>query len=233
MALELTYEQRMATTREALSRWRRQPGPILREWFVGGAVVGLGLLAAVTVVAYLLQPDPFLIGIVGIWYAPTLDAAGEVLFRNSLVLALHGFACVAGFLAGSALALENQRRTGLSLWVHERARPIALTWVLLVTLFSLATQTFELGFTASTLAANFQVEPIVLMATVLPHALVELTALFLPLAAWTLASRRDGWDELLAATAVTVGLAIPMLLGAVVWELTVWPHLLELVSPTF
>lgn len=227
----ISYEQRLASTKAALSRWRRDPVPVLREWFLGAALVALGLLTAVTVIAYLIQPDPFLIGIVGVWYAPDLEAAAEVLFRNSLVLALHAFACVAGFLAGSALALENERRSGVSLWVHERARPVALAWVLGVTVFSLCTQAFELGFTAATLAASFQISPLLLMATVFPHAMAELIALFLPLAAWTMASRRDGWDELLAATAATVVIAIPLLLAAVAWELTVWPLIVQAVAP--
>ncbi len=65
----------------------------------------------------------------------------------------------------------------------------------------------------------------------LPHALLELTAVFLPLAAWLIASRRDEWEELLAATFVTVALALPMLLVAALVELTIWPLLLEAVSP--
>ena len=43
-----------------------------------------------------------------------------------------------------------------------------------------------------------------LILSVLPHALLELTALFLPLAAWLIASRRGEWNQLLAATLVTV-----------------------------
>jgi len=45
---------------------------------------------------------------------------------------------------------------------------------------------------------------------VLPHAIPELIALFLPLAAWILASRRGQWEQLLAATLVTVSLAVPV-----------------------
>jgi len=71
----------------------------------------------------------------------------------------------------------------------------------------------------------------VLILTVLPHALVELTAVFLPLAAWTIASRRDEWDQLLAATAITVAIAIPMLLIAATWETYVWPYILDAASP--
>ena len=64
------------------------------------------------------------------------------------------------------------------------------------------------------------------MLTILPHAIPELVALFLPLAAWTIASRRDEWHDLLAATFVTVAIAIPMLVAAATWEIYVWPHIL-------
>ena len=42
------------------------------------------------------------------------------------------------------------------------------------------------------------------------HAVPELCALFLPLAAWLLASRRRAWNELLAATFVTTAIAVPV-----------------------
>ena len=59
----------------------------------------------------------------------------------------------------------------------------------------------------------------------------ELTALFLPLAAWLIASRRGEWNQLLAATFVTVALAIPTLIVAATIEVYVWPHILEALSP--
>jgi len=52
-------------------------------------------------------------------------------------------------------------------------------------------------------------------------------ALFLPLAAWIVASRRGEWDRLLAATLVTVAFAIPLLVLAAVWEVYGAPHLLS------
>ena len=64
-----------------------------------------------------------------------------------------------------------------------------------------------------------------LLLAVLPHALPELIALFLPLAAWIMASRRGEWDQLLAATLVTVAVAIPVLLAAALVEVYVSPHL--------
>jgi hypothetical protein len=51
-------------------------------------------------------------------------------------------------------------------------------------------------------------------------------ALFLPLAAWIGASRRGEWDGLLAATLVTVALAVPVLVASAVWEVYVAPHVL-------
>ena len=41
------------------------------------------------------------------WLSGALVVASA---RNSLVLALHAFACVAGFIAGSSLALSAARR---------------------------------------------------------------------------------------------------------------------------
>jgi Stage II sporulation protein M len=160
-------------------------------------------------------------------------AAGvlHILYRNSLVLALHACACVAGFIAGSSLVLSAKRRHGLSRLVHEKARPIALGWVVLVTCFSLATQTYALGLTGAKLARQEALSTGELVLTVLPHAVPELVALFLPLAAWTIASRRDEWRDLLAATVVTVGIAIPILVVSATWEVYVWPQILRAVSP--
>ena len=61
----------------------------------------------------------------------------------------------------------------------------------------------------------------------LPHALPELFALFLPLAAWSIASRRGAWDELLAATFATTAIAVPLLCCAAAIETWVTPSLLR------
>jgi uncharacterized membrane protein SpoIIM required for sporulation len=69
--------------------------------------------------------------------------------------------------------------------------------------------------------------PGLLLLGVLPHAIPELIALFLPLAAWIIASRRGQWEQLLAATFVTVAVAIPVLLVSAVIEVYVSPHVFE------
>jgi hypothetical protein len=218
-------------TRGALARWNDDPWPVLRGWIAGGVGVALALLGIVLLISYVALPDLTPMSIPGITDPPRPIDVLEILFRNSLVLALHAFACIAGFIAGSSLPLSAERRTGFSRWIHEKARPVAFAWVVAVTCFSLATQAYALGSTGATLAYQLHVSSAVLMLTVLPHAVPELTALFLPLAAWTIASRRGAWGDLLAATLVTVTLAVPTLVCAALWETYVWPHLLRAVSP--
>jgi hypothetical protein len=198
---------------------------------VGAVLIALALLAGVTVTASVWKPD------YGFHYGPTAPGGptpadvAQVLGRNSLVLALHAFACVAGFIAGATLPLSATQYTGWKRLLHEKARPIAFGWVIGVTCFSLLTQTLGLGLVGATIASDEHISAPLLVLTAFPHALLELTAVFLPLAAWTIASRKGEWDQLLAATFVTVAMAIPMLIVAATWEVYVWPEILQSVSP--
>ena len=151
---------------------------------------------------------------------------GFVLFRNGLVLALHSLACVAGFMAGSSLPQVAEGYSGVWRRIHELAGPLAIAFVAAATLFSLATQAYMLGGQASSLAAGLGISPLTLMLGLSLHAVPELFALFLPLAAWTLASRAKRWEDLLAATFVTTAIAIPILLLAGAVEVWVSPRLL-------
>jgi sorbitol-specific phosphotransferase system component IIBC len=178
------------------------------------------------VIARLTKPDPTLYWIPGYHSDADLEDYLGVLYRNSLVLALHAMACVAGFMAGSSLPLSASKRSGLSRWVHEKAGPLAIGFVVCATLFSLTTQAYILGGGVASIAQQFGLSPGTLLLVLAPHALPELTALFLPLAAWMIASRRDDWHELLAATFVTVAVAVPVLLASAAVELWVSPQLL-------
>lgn len=228
---ELVLVQGMRDTRGALERWNADPWPVLRAWAGGALAVASLLLLAVWVVASLSPADLTELYVAGLTAPGSAGDVASILWRNSLVLALHATACVAGFIAGSSLVLSAERRSGLSRWVHEKARPIALGWVVLVTCFSLATQAYALGLTGAQLANQLGLSTGALVATALPHALPELIALFLPLAAWTIASRRDEWHDLLAATFATVAVAVPILVCAATWEAYVWPRILTSASP--
>jgi hypothetical protein len=228
---ELVLTRGMRDTRTALERWNARPWPVVGAWFLGGFAVAVLLLTAVWIVAAIATPEFTHLLIPGVVEPAQAFDVGRVLARNSLVLALHATACVAGFIAGSSLPLSAENRTGFSRWMHEIARPIAMGWVGLVTIFSLVTQAYALGLTGSTLAWQFDLSAGELVLTAAPHALVELTALFLPLAAWLIASRRDRWQDLLAATFATVAIAIPMLIASATWEVYVWPQLIQAASP--
>jgi uncharacterized membrane protein SpoIIM required for sporulation len=140
-------------------------------------------------------------------------------------------ACVAGFIAGSSLPLQAEHHRGWWRVVHDRTGPLAILFVVLATGFSLVTQALVLGQGAATLAGRLRISELVLVVTLLPHALLELVALFLPLAAWMAASRRGEWHVLLAATVATCSVAVPVLVVASLVEVFVWPDLLRAVSP--
>jgi hypothetical protein len=225
-ANQLVLVQGVRDTRATLLRWNAAPWTVLRPWVIGATAISAGLLAAVVVIGSIATPDATPVLLPGLNAPATLGDVGHVLYRNSLVLALHAMACVAGFIAGSSVPLQAQHHTGFTRKLHDRAGPLAIVFVICATTFSLATQAFVLGNAASTLAAQGHVAVGLLVAGLLPHAVPELIALFLPLAAWIAASRRDEWHELLAATFVTVGIAAPMLVLAAFTEVYVSPHVI-------
>ena len=227
---DLVLVQGMADTKEALRRWNDHPWPMLRPWAALSLAIACGLLGAVWVVANLTTPDLTRYAIPGYNSDATFGDYLAVLYRNSLVLALHAMACVAGFIAGSSLPLSASKRTGISRWVHEKAGPLAIGFVICATTFSLCTQAYVIGGGAATIAAQLGTTPGMLLLALAPHALPELFALFLPLAAWIVASRAGQWQDLLAATFVTVGIAVPTLLGAAAIEIWVSPRLLEAIA---
>ncbi|MGO9487915.1 MAG: hypothetical protein ACLQBB_02665 [Solirubrobacteraceae bacterium] len=212
-------------TRATLSSWQRNPGSVVGRWVAGSALAGTALLLGVWVIASLdgsytqifeLEP-PFAVG-----------GGGDVLHvlsSNLLVLALHAMACVAGFIAGSSLPLQAEHHSGLSRWLHEQGGRLAIGFVVAATAFSLSAQAYRIGHSLAGVSNFLKVSPALLLIGVLPHAVPELIALFLPLAAWILASRRGEWEKLLAATLVTVAIAVPVLVVSALIEVYVSPHL--------
>jgi hypothetical protein len=227
MAPQLVVVQGLRDTRGTLERWNPRPLATIGPWFALAAAIAAALLAAVVVVAQLSTPDPTPLIQPGLTREPLLSDVGPILFRNALVLTLHAMACVAGFIAGSSLPQEAERYSGAWRWIHDKAGPLAIAFVIAATTFSLFTQAYILGGSASTLAAQGDMSSALLVVGLLPHALPELTGLFLPLAAWTFASRRGAWEELLAATFVTVALAIPIVVASAFVEVYVSPHVIR------
>jgi hypothetical protein len=227
------FSHGMRDTRATFEAWNGHPWIVLRGWLALSLAIALTLLGAVWVVAGLLTPDITPIHLPGLTEPEEPGDLLPILWRNSLVLALHATACIAGFIAGASMPIAAAQRTGLSRWIHVKAGQFAILFVAAVTLFSLSTQALYLGFQGATIGFQLHISHAVLILTVLPHAIPELCALFLPLAAWLIASRRGEWSQLLAATFITVALAVPTLLVAATLEVYLWPRVLEAVSPAF
>ena len=227
---QLAVVQGWDDTRATLARWNADPWGVLRTWSLGSLGVTALLLTLTWIVAETTIADPQLHSYPGVTRAATLHDFGFLLYRNGLVLALHAMACVAGFIAGSQLPTAAQDYHGLMRKLHEVAGPAAIAFVAAATLFSLGTQAYALGNNAAGMALQLDISPFVLLVALLPHALPELFALFLPLAAWSLASRRRAFNELLAATFATTALAIPLLLVAATVETWITPTVLSALS---
>jgi hypothetical protein len=215
----------LRVTVQTLREWNDRPVPLLTTWLIRSLAAAVVLLAGVLLVAAVSNPGT----------RPLLDQPplrtgtpvdiSRIVSHNLLVLALHGFACVAGFIAGSQIPIQAEARTGWRRTAHHRAARGAIVLVATLTIGSLTVQAVTIGRSAAAVAAALHTSPATLLLALLPHALPELAALFLPLAAWITAARRGDWDQLLAATAVTVAIAIPVLLACATWEVFGAPHL--------
>ncbi len=227
---QMALVQGWSHTKASLREWNAKPSRVLVPWARMSLAVAVLLLLATYAVAKASPADPFAnLSFPGVTQPARLTDYAFVLFRNSLVLLLHALACVAGFIAGSSLPAIADGYSGVYRKLHQVAQPLAIAFVVAATLFSLATQAYYLGGSCALLAAQWGLAPSELLAIVSLHAIPELTALFLPLAAWTMASRRGQWEDLLAATFATTAVAVPMLLVAAAVEVWVTPIVLRAV----
>jgi hypothetical protein len=228
---DLVLVQGVRDTRATLDHWSRQGWEVIGRWLLASVGIAVFLLLTVWVIATLSTPDPTRFSVLGVHRDGGLRDLGIFLYRNSLVPALHAMACVAGFIAGSSMPLSAAKRSGAWRWVHEKAGPLAIAFVICATTFSLGTQAYILGSNLSTIANQLAITPATLLVCYLPHAVPELIALYLPLAAWLIASRKGDWDQLLAATFVTLAISIPLLIVSVSIETFVSPEILTAVLP--
>lgn len=214
---QLALVQGWPHTRATLRRWNAASWRLIGAWSLGSLLVTALLLAATWFVADTAVADVSQHSYPGLTRPATLEDFLFVLRRNTTVLALHALACVAGFMAGWVRPGEQMSR------VQKHAGPLAIIFVTAATLFSLLTQANALGHGVADLAWRLGIEPHTLLLRLLPHALPELFAVFLPLAAWSIASRRGAWEELLAATIATTAIAVPLVVLAAAIETWVTP----------
>ena len=222
---DLAVVQGWADTRDTLRAWNAAPFAILGRWVTLSLAITLALLATVFVVGSLITPPPTAMRLLpGVTSEATWADVGTVVMRNCLVLALHSLACLAGFIAKSSLPAEAAAYSGRWRQVHDFAGPAAIVFVTGAILFSLMMQALLLGAGLATLAMQLDMSVGAVLAALSIHALPELVALFLPLAAWLVAARAGAWEQLMAATIATTAIALPVLGIAAVVEVFVTPR---------
>ena len=109
-ANEHVFSHGMRDTRETIDAWSERPWLVLRGWVALSLAIALTLLAAVWFVSGLLTPDLTPIHLPGLTEPTEPADLLPILYRNSLVLALHATACVAGFIAGASMPIAAAQR---------------------------------------------------------------------------------------------------------------------------
>ena len=216
------------STAGARAGWRSLAGwAEVGRWAAIAGVVAAVLLTSVAFIAAHL-PGSYVTGINSGLFTRH-HSFGDVLYvfrRNLLVLGIHLCACWIGAIIGRSR--EPARAQGG--WVGALNRPVpswmgraALFYALLVTLLSVAVQATALGRELADLSRAAHISSTRLLVLVLPHAVPELVAVFLPLGLFLLEAQRGRLDRLGAWSLQAAAIALPVLLCAAVIETYVTP----------
>jgi hypothetical protein len=188
-----------AWTRALFAVWAQRPLPTLAPWALGSLAIGLALLGAALGVALLAGPSEF--------YTPVfadpsagINDVGRIVVRNTTVLGLQLLVCF-GFYAA-----------------HARGRRDALWIIGALSAYSLLSQAWRLGHDLASAADSLGLSAAGLTLRLSLHAVPELTAVFLPLAASIALMRRGRHENLAAAAALTGIVAFPVVVVAATIE---------------
>jgi hypothetical protein len=194
------------------------------SWAAVAGVVALLLLGGVLVIATLSRgsaPAGAGSGLLVVHHR-----FGDVLYvfrRNLLVLGIHVCACWIGAIVGRRHRPAPGRWGVLNRPVPEWMGRAALAYALCVTLLSVGVQSLGLGRQLADIAAAGHVSRIQLLVLVLPHALPELVAVFLPLGLFLREARRGRLERLGPWSLQAAVIALPILLAAAMIETYVTP----------
>ena len=200
-------------TRATFAAWALRPLPLLAPWALGSLALGLALLSSALLVALIVGPGPE--GYVPVFADPNGSGAADVAriaFKNTMVLTMQVLVCVAVYLAS---------RPGR---YSPTVRWIVLRTVAGFVVYSLLSQAWRLGNDLASAAATLDLTPAELLARACVHAIPELTAVFLPLAACVALVRRGRTDDLGAAAVLCAIVAWPVLFFCAGVEVHLTPY---------
>ena len=213
-----------ADVRASFARCNRDVAGVVRVWMGTSLLVGCALLLATWGVSVVVAPGAAFAAFDPV---PSIEGARALLGRNLLVLLMHALICVAGYMALTSMPIVARGYRGWKRRVHLLAGPVSIAFVSLVTVSSFGLQAWSLGSAAPGIAAAYGVPTWKLLLLVSPHALPELTAVFLPLGAWLVLARRREYRELLAASVLSFAAAVPILVMATIVEEWVSPLVID------
>ncbi len=149
---QLAVVRGWADTRATLRTWQRRPLPVVGAWAAASLGVAVLLLTSTWIVAVLSVPDPLLIshdrhGPSGATSASSSTATG------SSSPSTRSPASRASWPARRC-PIVAEGYSGLWRRIHDKAGKLAMGFVAAATLFSLTTQAYALGMTASSLAES-------------------------------------------------------------------------------
>jgi hypothetical protein len=199
-----------AWTRALFAAWAERPLPTLAPWALGALTLGLTLLGSALVVAWLAGPgQPY----TPVFADPTADMADvvRIIVRNTTVLTMQLLVCAGAYLC---------TRPG----DHPRLRARAIYVIAGLSIYSFGSQAWRLGHDMASAAQTLGFTPADLAARLSVHAVPELTAIFLPLAACLSLARRGRTDDLAAAALLTAVVAFPVVVVAATIEVFVTPY---------
>lgn len=218
----------------SLAPWRET-----RLWFLVSAGIAALMLTAVTVAAYLLPADPIdgsrsrLLGSYSrTWDIPFTQEVFWVFARNGTVLLLHYFCCLVGAIVSREHRPLPERwdRPPFN-WFHRPlpkwAADLSLVYAMSATLISIMLQSTALGFVLADISAYSQIAPWQFVVLILPHAVPELIAVFLPLGLFLVQSFRHELKPLQRWSMQSLVIAAPILLMASLIEVGLTPQLIE------
>jgi Stage II sporulation protein M len=199
-----------AWTRALFVAWAERPLPTLGPWALGSLAIGVCLLVSALAVALLAGPSgPY----TPVFADPSAGANdfARIVVANTSVLALQILVCV-----GAHLALRPGD--------HARRRAWSLYVIAGLSVYSLASQAWRLGHELASAAHTLGFTPAELLVRLSPHAVPELTAVFLPLAGCVSLLRRRRFEDLGAAALLTAVVAFPIVVCAAGIEVYLTPY---------
>jgi hypothetical protein len=201
-----------AWTRALFAAWAERPLPVLAPWAAGSLAIGAALLLSALAVALIAGPSEAYVPVFADSSAGAADV-GRILLRNTAVLALQVLVCVGAFICTRPGEQQRSRMTGLAMIAGLSA-------------WSFASQAWRLGHDLASAAHTLGLGPADLLARLCVHAVPELTALFLPLAACLSLARRGRSDDLAAAALLTAVVGLPVVACAAAVEVYLTPYVI-------